>query len=120
METPNLVLPDFDDIYQVSTTIRDLVLKRDTLEIEIKKLESEVYKRTATDTNYFVAGKPPSASFVKATYEFTGLEGEILPLRQEYALTCANLEQSRILLESMKMQVDLYRTESANRRHAGY
>lgn len=112
----NVVLPDFEDMLKVAEQIRDQLTVRDTLDIQIKQRESEIYKITSTDSTYFIGGKPPSATFVKETYEFTGLSGELIPLRQAYANAVAQLEFLRLAFDMMKMQVDLYRTESANQR----
>jgi hypothetical protein len=48
----------------------------------------------------------------------TGLNNELIPLRLELANDVANLEQAKFRFEILRMQLDLYRTESANSRYS--
>lgn len=114
----NIKLPDYDDMIEMTIKIRDSVLRKDALDLEIKARESEIYKVTNHDSSYWIGGKPPSASYVKATYEFPGLSGELIEKRKQLSEEMAFLEMLRLQFDIMKMQVELYRTESANRRNA--
>lgn len=116
---PDVDLPDFDDMLRIGQQIKEKIIERDDLDIKIKSRESEIYRITATNSQYLTKdGKPPSASFVKATYEYPGLEGELLPLRKQYSVLIAEIENLRLVFDVMRMKVDLYRTESANKRFA--
>jgi hypothetical protein len=110
-------VPDFDDMMKVVNEIKRLATQKMELETNIKFQESEVFKKAFTDQKYFQNGKAPSAEFVKNSYQYTGFNNELLPLRLEYADVTASLEQSRLVFDIMKMEVDIYRTESANQRY---
>jgi len=115
---PTADLPDFDEMINIARQIREKMLIRDHLDAVIKARESEIYKITSTDSRYFSNNKPPSATYIKSAYEFTGLDGELIELREKLSEAIADIEMLRITFDIMKMMVDVYRTESANKRIA--
>jgi hypothetical protein len=70
-----------------------------------------------TDTKYFQNGRAPSMSLIDSTWRYTGIEGEMLTKRNKLAEIIAELEESKILFDIYKMQIDLFRTEAANNRN---
>jgi hypothetical protein len=116
MSEVSIVIPDFEDMVKVANAIRDQMIVRNELDSQIKQRESEIYQITSTDQKYFTKGNPPSATFVKSAYEYTGLEGELVPLRKAFENAKAEIAFQQNLFDIMKMQVDLYRTNSANQR----
>ena len=118
-----LKYPDVDKVYQVIDTIKEIGLKKTLLDLEIKFKESEVVRTVTNDPTYFVAdakgiGKPPAMNFVEVTFLRTGINGELIPLRIEYANLCSEYDQAKMMLDALKMQADLWRTEAANQRTA--
>lgn len=111
-------IPDFDEMMQVAEEIRDLMVVEDTLKLKIEEAETKVYQETSSNPKYLVGGKTPSNAHVKSNFIFSGLDGEIKPLRESLVTVSAQLEFSKMKLDIMRMQIDLYRTESANRRTA--
>lgn len=109
-------LPDFDDMMNVADSIKHLMLNVADLERQIKEGQAKVYQICTTDKKYFENGKAPSMAYIKSLYEYTGLDGELIPLRQALAMAEAELDFLKAQFDMMKMQVDVYRTESANKR----
>jgi hypothetical protein len=114
--------PDIDKVYETIDKIKELGLKKTLLDLEIKFKEAEITRTVSADPKYFQVDakgtpKPPAMNFVEATYMQTGLDGELVPLRKEYATLCVELEQSKLMLDALKMQADLWRTEAANQRN---
>jgi hypothetical protein len=111
-------LPDFEDMYKLSDEIYELSVRRAVLENKIKFEEAMVVKTVTTDPIYFKDGKAPSMAFIESTYKFTGLDNKIFPLREELGDVKAQLDQKQIVLDIYRMQVDVFRTLSANERKA--
>jgi hypothetical protein len=109
-------LPDFEDMAEAIDKITQLALKKSLLEIEIKRLESVTFTTAFSDQKYFQGGKPPSTSFVESAYRYTGLNGEILPLRLELADVCSKLENERLNFDLMKDSIEIWRSEQATAR----
>lgn len=109
-------LPDFDEMLSLADMIKNIMIRKAQLEYELSKGESITYKTSMTDPNYFVGNKQPSVAYVKSVYEYGGLQNELLPLRKELGEVSAELENLRLRFDVMKMMVDLYRTDSANKR----
>lgn len=113
-----LVIPDFEDMVRTAEKIGELIDKKLSLEVKIKDLESKIVLIATTDSKYMQNGKPPSMSFIESTYKYTGLNGELIEDRLAFASTVSELEKEKLLFDIMRMQIDLYRTESANQRKA--
>jgi len=112
-------LPDFSELEQLSEKISELQFLKLSLDVKIKSGEAEVFKTAFTDPKFLVGGKPPSATYIESTFKHTGLNGELIPLREEYATVSANLERVRILMDVYKTMFDIWRTMSSNERTSG-
>ncbi len=110
------LIPDFEDMLQLARKIKELMLIKSSLEAKTKIGQAEVYKTAMTNPKYFENNKPPSVSYVKSVYEYTGLDGELIPLREAYAQASAELDYLQTEFDIMKTKIDIYRTESANKR----
>jgi len=55
-------------------------------------------------------------SYIENTYKFLGTEGEMIPLRNELALTISTLEKLRGTLDIYKEMLGTWQTLSANER----
>lgn len=109
-------IPDFDDMLELASKIRELTARKILLDVKIKFSEAEITKLANTDERYFVNNKPPSMTYIDTTYGYTGFNNELIPFRQELAEVTAELEESKLKFDVYKMQLDMYRTEAANQR----
>ena len=120
--TPEEVLkaiPDFDEFMKLSEEITALQFRKLSLEAQIKTGETHVFKVASTDEKYFQGGKPPAVSYIDNTFKFTGLNGELIPLRNELAQVTAQFEGKKLQMDIYKTMVEVWRTLSSNQRSAG-
>jgi hypothetical protein len=109
-------LPDFEDMQKLIDLITSLSLKRATLDYQIKLGEARVYREANSNPKYFVSDKPPSISAIKATFEYSGLEGELMDFRKQLIQTEVELSRQKYLYELMKDKIEVWRSEQANNR----
>jgi hypothetical protein len=109
-------LPDFNDLLSYSKLIGALNRKKELLTVEIKEMESSTILTVTGNHEYWIAGKPPSFSFVENTYMYTGIGGEIIPKRKELAKISGDLEEAKSTLEVMLAKIEVWRTQMANQR----
>lgn len=111
-------LPDFDDMMKLVDEITNVSARVKETELDIDQLVSNIHREAQVNDKYFVNGKPPSSTHVKACWETTGFDGELIPKRRELIYLETRLEKAKMQYEILRMQVDLYRTDSANKRAA--
>lgn len=116
--TKRIEPPDMETVFRIIDEIKLLSLKEMNLKITIDKQISNVYQIVKTDSKFFENGKPPAVSFIQKTYEFSGLDGELIIERKELAKTTSNLEHAKLLLQAYKNVLEIWRTESANHRNS--
>lgn len=109
-------IPDFEDMMNVAEKIRDTSLRKTKLELKIDDLVSKTVVKVTTDPAYFTNGKPPSMSFVNSTYLVTGINGDIMALRERLAELESELEYLKNKLYIYREIIDVWRTMSANKR----
>lgn len=120
--TPEEVLksiPDFDDFMKLTDEITQLMWEKLTLEAQLKEGEANVFKRAFSEERFFQGGKPPSAAFVDNTYKHSGLDGELLPLRNSLASIVSKLDGKRLKMDVYKTMIEVWRTLCSNQRTAG-
>jgi hypothetical protein len=105
-------LPDPEEMLKLVDEIYEITKKIGVLKLKIKLGESEVVLKA----NEFSNGKPPSMSFLQASYLVTGLNNELVPLREKLSELESELEHKKNKLEMYKLIVDIWRTQSANER----
>ena len=73
--------------------------------------------RTSNDDNfnYYVYLKLN----IDNTFKFTGLEGELIPLRNELAQVTAQFEGKKLQMDIYKTMIEVWRTLCSNQRSAG-
>lgn len=113
---PNVNVPDFNDMMELASDIRNLTVEKLRLDVEIKFREKSVVLECMNNEKYFKGGKAPSMDFVNSTYRHSGLEDELIPLRFRLAELTAEVESTKLKFDIMKMQVSLFQTMSANER----
>lgn len=109
-------LPKFEAMFDLVDEIERLSREVGLLDIEIKFEETKIMKRASTDESLRVSGKPLATNYIEATYKYSGFEGELIPKRRELVTKQATLRKKELAFQLLKMQVDVYRTESANNR----
>jgi hypothetical protein len=90
--------------------------KKLSLDANIKAGEANVFKVTSTDVQYQQGGKPPAVSYVDNTYKFTGLTGELIPLRDDLAKVTSELEGKKLQMDIYKQMIEIWRTLCSNQR----
>lgn len=112
-------LPDYSDLMELTDEIAKVSAKKLSLDNKIKAMESEVVLKVTKDQSFFQNGKPPSMSFIDVTYRFTGINNEIIPLRDELADCVCRLDSLKIKMDVYKQLFEIWRTLSANERASG-
>lgn len=102
-------LPSFDDYMALAEEVKKLSMLKMRLENEIKKRESLVFQRVMNDPALFRQGKSVSVSYFENSYKHCGLEGELLPVRDEYAAVSTELEAKKTQFEIYRQMQDMYR-----------
>ncbi len=111
-------LPDFEDMYLTIQKIKELTYNKLTIEVQLKDEVSRITKSAYTDSKHFINGKPRPMSFIEKAWLFSGFSGELLEKRQAFARVCADLEHTKLKFDLDKALIDVWRTESANKRLA--
>ena len=111
-------LPDYEDFIRLAEAIESISRERARLEIAIKSKESDIVKRVTTDPVYFQGGKSPSMTYIDTAFKYTGLDGELLPLRESLASKTAEVDKLKMTMDIYKTMLDIWRTLSANERKA--
>jgi len=115
-------LPDFDDLIKLAEDIgalsKQLIIKKAQRDV----LNAEIIAVVTTNNKYWPSGKQPAMNFVEGVYkdvgydEFTKLKMEAL--HNEIADVTGLLEGKKNLFLVYRDMVDVWRTESANKRGA--
>ena len=79
----HLNTPDFEKMDSISDEIHSLQQKKLLLEVEISEVEADTVMELRTNEKYFIKGKPPAMNFIKETYMFSGLSGELIEKRAD-------------------------------------
>ena len=120
MDNTQLNTPDFDKMEEISNNIHHLQEKKLLLEVELDEAEAKVVMEARTNEEYFINNKPPAMNFIKETYMFSGLNGELIEKRRELARVTADLEKAKRSYYLFKQIIDAWRTQSANARSVTY
>lgn len=114
----NLVskIPDFDEFIKVTNEIGELLFKKLKLEKDIRAREAWVVKEVTTNPQYRLENKVPAMSYIESTYKYSGINNELLDMREQLADLTAMLEKRKLLLSVYKDMLEIFRTVSANQR----
>jgi len=115
-EINEATVPDFEDMMKVAEEIRDKSMAKSKLELKIDDKVAKTVHTVTTDSDFFVNGKPPSMAFIKTTYEFGGIHGELYELRQQLGVVTAELDYLKNKLDVYRQMIEVWRTVSANKR----
>lgn len=110
-------IPDFDEFIELAGQIRELSLKKLTIEKDLKKGEGKTFRDAMVEKEYYVNGKQPAISYIEGAYKYTGLNDCLMPLRDELVEVTAELDYLKLKLDVYKSMLDTWRTLSANERN---
>jgi len=111
-------LPDFDRVYELAQSIKDRSIELAKLDLELDIKRADINKLATNNSEYLINGKPPSQDYLKNTLLITGINGELIPIREQINLLSSELDYLKRSYEIIKMIVEIWRTESANERSA--
>jgi len=113
-------LPDFDEIYVLVERQRDVAIEIGEVKEKIRTEEATAVSLLTTDSKYFINNKPPSVALMERRWLATGIDGNLGKLRVQLDKKLAELEYLRNRLEIVKYQIDIWRTQQADKRKATY
>lgn len=109
-------IPDWQDFMNLAEEIKVLSYRKMVADSRIKVAEADDFRLVMSDPKFFVNGKAVAVSFYENAYEQAGVDGSLLPLREEYAMICSDLELKKLQYEIYKQMLDMWRTLSASER----
>jgi hypothetical protein len=111
--------PSFDEFMKIVEEVGRYTLEKDVLDAELKLAESNITKECMFHPEkYSPDGKIPSMSFIQNAYHYVGFNGELTEKRLRLATVKALLAEAKLKFEVYSNMLELYRTESANRRNS--
>jgi hypothetical protein len=117
-------LPDFDELVLLTGEIGGLKTSLMVDKTSLERLEADITKRVTGDPIYYIRGKSPSMSYIKAHYHALGCdeetEREIAELKSSIAESEGQLREKELLFQVYRDMIDVWRTESANKRGSFY
>ena len=117
-----LRLPDFDDMIALASEIGMLKSGLLVTKGKLAILKAEITNTVTTNEAYFVRGKPPSMTFIENSYHNLGINEktrlELADLKKIIAKNEGALREKELLFDVYRAMIDVWRTESANKRGA--
>lgn len=103
-------MPSFEDFMKIADEIKTLSVTKMRLENQIKAGEAQTFRAVMNEPKHFINGKPVPVSYFENAYKFSGLDGELVELRNTLAETQASLEMKRNQFEVYRAMHDLFKT----------
>ena len=111
-------IPNVEEISRIVKEINGLSMELALSTYELEKLEAIIVRKATLEQNYFQGGKPLSQEFIKNSWKITGFEDELSDKRKENYVLQVKLDNAKRLLRSYELQIEIWRTVSANERQA--
>lgn len=115
-------LPDFDELIALTGEIGGLKTTLMVDKASLSRLEAEITERVTKLPQYHVGGKAPSMAYIKSHYHILGCDdetcGELDKLKSIIAENEGKLREKDLLFQVYRDMIDVWRTESANKRGA--
>lgn len=115
-------LPDFDELIALTGEIGGLKTTLMVDKASLLRLEAEITERVTNLPQYHVGGKPASMAYIKSHYHILGCdkgtERELGKLKNTIAQNEGRLREKDLLFQVYRDMIDVWRTESANKRGA--
>jgi hypothetical protein len=80
------------------------------VEAKIKEVESENFRMVMSEEKFFNNGKPVAVSYYNEAYKFTGLEDNLLALRDSLSKLSVEIEQKKATYGVYKEMLDMFKT----------
>jgi hypothetical protein len=112
----DIKLPDVDDMLKLTEEIKELALQQGKLTIRIKAAEAQTVLKLRGDEKYFVGGKPLAMNAIDSMYKYTGIDGELVKLREKLSEIIAERKHKELIFEVYRDIIAIWRTKSANER----
>ena len=103
-------LPDFNDAQDLLSEIKRLTITKMKLESSLKADEASNFQEVMTNDKYFVGGKPVAVSYYENAFKYKGIEGNLLPAREELIHVSAELDALKSRYELYRQMQDMYKT----------
>ena len=103
-------LPDFNDAQDMIEQIKVVTIAKMRLDADIKAGESANFNEVMTSTKYMVGGKQPAVSYYENAYKYTGIDGNLMILRDKLSTTSAELDALKARYELYRQMQDMYKT----------
>lgn len=112
METPNI-----QEGYEIVNEIAEISRKLAEVKLKIYAAKSAIVTKVLSEQKYWINGKPPSMSLIEKTYLLTGIDGvDLISIYREKENLQTQLDYLKAKLEIFKLEVEIWRTQSANER----
>jgi hypothetical protein len=115
-------LPDFDELIALTGEIGGLKTTLMVDKASLERLEAEITQRVTDLPQYHVGEKPPSMAYIKSHYHVLGCDEdtdrELGELKAVIAGNEGKLREKELLFQVYRDMIDVWRTESANKRGA--
>jgi hypothetical protein len=108
--------PDFDKMMEVAEKVGELTRETLQLDIQIKDKEARTVREVLTNPIYFKDGKCLAMNVIESTYKYQGIEGELIPLRWEFAEKKGQLDKYKLMFQAYQDLTKIFQTESSNLR----
>ena len=117
--------PDLDSYFEAWSNQVILIKKKDEIELRLEELVAKIYIDCMNYEKYYIRNKPPSVAFVDKTWGKIGHTPEAIKEMSSIKLSLieveAQLSQTKAVLKTEEMRLNLFQTMSANARNiAGF
>ena len=114
-------LPDFDDLTSVIELHKRIKTELELKKIELVSLRADITNFIMMNPNYWgVDKKAPSNAHIRDTYHVVGYDEMTKERLSELMMGIAKLDAEVVYIENVlelaKIRIDVWRTESANKR----
>lgn len=113
-------LPDFDDMDEVARVATSAKAKLEDRKNFLESYISDCIKAAYVCKEYWVNGKPPTASYCNSVIAVVGNTEEdkktIQQTRDEIVEQGRIYQEAKLILDNMKDRIDVWQTHSANQR----
>jgi len=109
--------PNMEEMYRIVDKIKELTMEYGKLQLKLSAARAAIINKVMSDTNYWIKGKPPSMSFIEKTYLVNGIDNvNLIEIMKEKENVKSELDYNKMLFEIKKLEVEIWRTQSANQR----
>jgi hypothetical protein len=114
------LIPDFDEMEELAALMAEAKARMIYLESEIESLQAKFIRQALTNSDYWPKNKPPTMSYCNSVVAKIGNTEEQEEKLRKLRLDLSDAEETyrhlRKLIDLRQDKLNLYRTESANKR----